>query len=106
MPVKFWGSSWSARTEMGILGWIIVGGIAGWLASLIMAREGQGCFLNIVVGIVGAFIGGIIMNVIGKVGVTGFNFRSLLVAVVGAVILLGFVRLVGGGRGKRRFKNL
>ena len=57
-------------------------------------------------GIVGAFVGGIIMNVIGKVGVTGFNFRSLLVAVVGAVILLGFVRLVGGGRGKRRFKNL
>jgi uncharacterized membrane protein YeaQ/YmgE (transglycosylase-associated protein family) len=74
---------------LGILGWVIIGGIAGWLASRITGTHSrQGCLLDIVVGIVGAFIGGAIFSVLGGVGVTGFNAWSLLVATVGAVILL------------------
>lgn len=82
---------------LGILGWIILGGLAGWLASLITgARRRQGCLLDIVVGIVGAFIGGLIFNLLGGAGVTGFNAYSLLVAFVGAVILLVIVNAIRG----------
>lgn len=82
---------------MGILSWIILGGLAGWIASLIMKTDAsQGTVLNIVVGIVGAVIGGWIMSAIGKYGVTGFNLYSFLVALLGAVILLGIVRLIRG----------
>ncbi len=82
-------------TGMGLIGWIILGAIAGWLASIIMGvNDRQGCIINIVVGIVGAFIGGLIMNFIGGQGVTGFNLPSLLVAVLGAVVLLAIVRVV------------
>lgn len=83
---------------MGILSWIIVGGIAGWLAGLIMKGSGSGVVMNIIIGIVGAFIGGLIMNMIGNVGVTGFNIWSLLVAIVGSVILLAIVGLFRRGR--------
>lgn len=83
---------------MGILSWIIVGGIAGWLAGLIMKGSGSGVFMNIIIGIVGAFIGGLIMNLIGNVGVTGFNLWSLLVALVGSVVLLAVVGLFRRGR--------
>ncbi len=80
---------------MGIIAWIIFGALAGWIASLIMRTDGeQGAFLNIVIGVVGALIGGFIMNVIGKTGVTGFNLYSLLVAIVGAVILIGLVKML------------
>lgn len=78
---------------MGILSWIIVGGVAGWLAGLIMKGSGSGILMNIIIGIIGAFIGGLIMNLIGNVGVTGFNIWSLLVAVVGSIVLLGIVGL-------------
>ena len=83
---------------MGILSWIIVGGIAGWLAGLIMKGSGSGIVMNIVIGIVGAFIGGFIMNLIGNVGMTGFNLWSLLVAIIGSVVLLFIVGLVRRGR--------
>ncbi|MGD9559638.1 MAG: GlsB/YeaQ/YmgE family stress response membrane protein [Oscillospiraceae bacterium] len=83
---------------MGILSWIIVGGIAGWIAGLIMKGSGSGIFMNIVIGIVGAFVGGLIMNLLGDVGVTGFNIWSLLVAVLGSVVLLGIVGLFRRGR--------
>lgn len=83
---------------MGILSWIIVGGIAGWLAGLITKGSGSGLFMNIVIGIVGAFIGGLIMNMIGNIGFTGFNLWSLLVAIVGAVVLLLVVGLFRRGR--------
>lgn len=85
---------------MGILSWIIVGALAGWIAGLIMKGSGSGLFMNIIIGIVGAFIGGLIMNLIGNVGVTGFNLWSLLVAILGAILLLGIVNLFRRGSAK------
>ncbi len=80
---------------MGILAWIILGGVAGWIGSSLMGTDGsQGIILNVVVGVIGAFIGGLIFNFFGGAGVTGFNFYSLLVATFGSVALLWFVNLV------------
>ncbi|HEY3417173.1 MAG TPA: GlsB/YeaQ/YmgE family stress response membrane protein [Armatimonadota bacterium] len=74
---------------MGILGWIVLGALAGWLASIVMGTNArQGCLMDIVVGIVGALIGGFLFRAFGGAGVTGFNLWSLLVAFIGAVILL------------------
>jgi uncharacterized membrane protein YeaQ/YmgE (transglycosylase-associated protein family) len=84
-------------SQMGWLAWIIVGAIAGWLASLVMkTNRQQGLLLDIVVGILGAFIGGFLFNQFGSAGVTGFNIWSVFVAFVGAVVLLAFIRLVNG----------
>jgi len=82
---------------MGIIGWIILGGLAGWIASMIAGtnRE-QGLLGNIIVGIIGAFVGGFIFNLFGGVGVTGFNLWSFIVALVGAVILLFIWRAITG----------
>ncbi len=81
---------------MSIIGWIVLGGLAGWLASIITGRNDRmGCIANIIVGIIGAFIGGWLVSLIGGTGVTGFNLASFVVAVVGAVVLLvivGFIR--------------
>jgi len=78
--------------EMGVMGWIIIGAIAGWIASMFTRNDKQmGAGLNIIVGIIGGFIGGFVMNLIGGSGITGFNVWSLLVATVGAVILLMIV---------------
>ena len=83
---------------MGILAWIILGALAGWLASKLMGTDAQqGAMANIIVGIVGALIGGFVASLLGGSGVTGFNLYSLLVAVVGAVILLAIVKAVRGG---------
>ena len=69
--------------------WIIFGALAGWIASQIMHRDAQmGALANIVVGIIGAFLGGFLMNTVGISGTTGFNIWSLLVAIFGAVVLL------------------
>lgn len=77
---------------LNIIVWILLGGVAGWIASMIMGRNARmGMLGNIVVGILGAIIGGAVMNFIGLAGTTGFNLWSLLVAVVGAVILLAIV---------------
>jgi len=74
--------------------WIIFGAIAGWLASLLVGKaSSQGPLMNIVVGIIGALLGGWLFNQFGASGVTGFNLPSLLVAVVGAVVLLLLVSL-------------
>jgi uncharacterized membrane protein YeaQ/YmgE (transglycosylase-associated protein family) len=79
---------------MNIILWIIFGALAGWLASIIMKTNAQmGALANIIVGIVGALIGGFIMNALGAQGVTGFNLPSLLVAIGGAIVLLFLVRL-------------
>ena len=84
---------------MGFLGWIVLGGLAGWIASMIAKTdESMGVLMNIVVGIIGAFIGGFLFNMFGGEGVTGFNFYSFLVALVGAVVLLMIVRAVSGRR--------
>ena len=78
---------------MNILLWIILGAIAGWVASLIV-KSNQGILLDIIVGIVGAFVGGFIFQAFGASGVTGFNIYSILVAIVGAVVLLFIVKAV------------
>lgn len=80
---------------MGILGWIVIGALAGWIASMITGNDKRmGAGMNILVGIIGGFIGGLVMNLIGGEGITGFNIWSLLVATVGAVILLLVVNAV------------
>jgi len=80
---------------MGIISWIVLGGIAGWLASIVMKRNDRmGCITNILAGIVGAAVGGWVFSLFGKTGVTGFNLPSLLVAFVGAVIVLAVVNLI------------
>jgi uncharacterized membrane protein YeaQ/YmgE (transglycosylase-associated protein family) len=86
---------------MGIILWIVFGAIVGWLASLIMNTDNQqGPLLNIVVGIIGAFIGGFIMNTFGQAGVSGFNLYSLIVAIGGAIVLIGLVQMIRGVRSK------
>lgn len=80
---------------MGILAWVILGGLAGWIGSLIMKTDAsQGILLNIVVGIVGAFIGGLIFNFFGGEGITGFNLYSLVVAIVGSVFFIWITKLI------------
>lgn len=78
---------------MGIILWIIFGGLVGWIASLIMKTDPQqGIVLNIIVGIVGAVIGGWLMNSLGGSSVTGFNLYSFMVAILGAVVLIFVVK--------------
>jgi uncharacterized membrane protein YeaQ/YmgE (transglycosylase-associated protein family) len=80
---------------MNFLLWILLGALAGWIASLIMkTNRQQGTLVDIIVGIVGALIGGFLFETFGRAGVTGFNLYSLLVAVVGAVVLLAIVKAV------------
>lgn len=83
---------------MGLISWLIVGLISGYLASLIVNRSGEGMIRDIILGIVGAFIGGWIFTAMGSEGVNGFNIRSILVAVVGAVVLLVVYHAVAGRR--------
>lgn len=80
---------------MGIITWIIVGGLAGWLASVIVGTNSQqGCLVDIGVGIIGALVGGFLFSILGGVGFTGFNIYSLLVATIGAIVFLLIVRAV------------
>jgi uncharacterized membrane protein YeaQ/YmgE (transglycosylase-associated protein family) len=82
---------------MGIILWLIVGGVIGWLASIIMRTDAQqGIFLNIVVGIIGAFIGGLVMSG-GSINSAPLNLTSFLVSLLGAVVLLAIVNLVRRG---------
>lgn len=83
---------------MNFILWLIIGALAGWIASLIM-KTNQGILVDIIVGIIGAFIGGFIFQTlgVGPQGVSGFNLPSLLVAVVGAVVLLAIVKAVRRG---------
>lgn len=73
---------------MSIIGWIILGLIAGWIASKIVDNRGQGLIINLVLGIVGSLVGGWIFSAIGATPVTGFNFWSLFVSVIGAIVVL------------------
>ncbi len=83
---------------MGIIGWIILGGLAGWVASMIAKTDkSMGIFANIIVGVIGAAIGGFVFSLVGGSGVTGFNIYSFIVALVGALILLWLIRLVRHG---------
>ena len=83
---------------MSIVAWIILGLIAGFIGSKIVNRSGQGLVLDIVLGVVGAVVGGFIFNAIGEVGVTGLNLYSLIVAVIGAVVVLVIYHAVAGRR--------
>lgn len=78
---------------MGILIWIIFGALVGWVASMIM-KGGGDLIWDIIVGIVGALVGGFIMSLIGKSGVGGFDLYSFLVALLGACILIAVVRAI------------
>ncbi len=85
---------------MGFILWLIVGGIVGWLASLVMKTDGQqGILLNVIVGIVGAFIGGWLISPMVGAGTIndGFSIGSLVVSLVGAIILLAIVNLFRRG---------
>ena len=82
---------------MGIIGWIVLGGLAGWVASMFVGNnKTQGLLGNIVAGIIGGVVGGWVFSLLGGAGVTGFNLWSFLVAVVGAVIVLTIWRAITG----------
>ena len=73
---------------MSILAWLVLGLIAGWIGSMIINRRGEGLLLDIVLGVVGAFVGGFLFNMFGAAGVSGLNLYSMLVAVIGSVVVL------------------
>ena len=79
-----------------VIVWLVIGGLAGWLASLLVRGTGLGLLMDIVVGVVGAVIGGWIVEALGGQGFTGFNIWSFIVAFIGAVVLLLIVRLFTG----------
>jgi len=81
---------------MSIIAWIVIGGLAGWIASIVMkTNKKQGLFMDIVVGIIGAFIGGFVLSALGLGGgFTGFNIPSFVTALVGAIILLAALRFL------------
>jgi len=82
---------------MGLCGWIVLGGLAGWIASMIAGTNAKmGLFANIFVGIIGAFVGGLVFNFAGGHGVTGFNLYSFGVALVGSVLVLFIARKITG----------
>ncbi len=82
---------------MSILAWIVLGLIAGFIGSKLVNKTGEGIVLDIVLGIVGAVVGGYLFSIFGAHGVTGVNLYSLLVAVIGAVIVLVLYHAVKGG---------
>jgi uncharacterized membrane protein YeaQ/YmgE (transglycosylase-associated protein family) len=73
---------------MGIIAWLVLGGIAGVLASLLVNKKGEGMLMDIVLGIVGAAVGGFIAQFAGFAGITGLNLYSILIAIGGAVVVL------------------
>jgi len=83
---------------MGIISWIILGVIAGFSGSKIVNKTGQGLIMDIVLGIVGAIVGGVIFSAFGTSGVTGLNIWSLIVAVIGAVVVLWAYHQISGRR--------
>jgi uncharacterized membrane protein YeaQ/YmgE (transglycosylase-associated protein family) len=94
----------AGEKNMNFLIWLIVGGVIGWIASLIMRTDGQqGIILNIVVGIVGAFIGGLLISPLlgaGSINNSGLSVGTFLVSLGGAVILLAIVNLFRRGRAR------
>jgi len=80
---------------LGLILWIILGALAGWIASMIMGTDGSmGPIANIVVGIIGAVVGGFVMSLIGYGGVDGFNVYSIVVAILGAIIVIWLVKAI------------
>ena len=83
---------------MSILAWLILGLIAGFIASKLVNNSGEGLFLDIVLGIVGAFVGGFLFSFAGAAPVTGFNIYSIIVAVIGSVVVLVLYHAIVGRR--------
>lgn len=83
---------------MSILAWVLLGLIAGFIASKLVSRTGGNLLVDLVLGIVGAVVGGFVFNQFGSAGVSGFNLYSLLVATIGAVIVLAIYHLLSGRR--------
>ncbi len=83
---------------MSILGWIVLGLIAGFIGSKIVNKQGEGLILDIVLGIVGAVVGGFLFAQFGATGVTGFNLYSMFVAVIGAIVILVLYHAIFGRR--------
>ena len=81
---------------MSIIGWIVLGLIAGFIASKIVHQQGQGILLDIVLGIVGAIVGGFVFSLFGAAGITGFNLYSMIVAIAGSVGVLWVYHAVTG----------
>ena len=71
---------------MSLLIWALLGAVAGWIASFII--EGRGWMANTIIGVIGAILGGFVMTTFGRTGITGFNIYSLIIAVIGAIVLL------------------
>ena len=81
--------------------WIVVGAVAGWLVSVLMGRDLRGgCCGLVLLGMLGAVLGGFIFTLAGGTPLTGVNLYSVVVALVGSLVLLALVRLAGGGRGR------
>jgi uncharacterized membrane protein YeaQ/YmgE (transglycosylase-associated protein family) len=91
-----WGTT--RRIAMGIISWIVIGLIAGFIGSKIVNRSGEGLIRDIILGIVGAFVGGWIFTAMGQSGVTGVNFYSIFVAVIGAIVVLVAYHTIAGQR--------
>jgi uncharacterized membrane protein YeaQ/YmgE (transglycosylase-associated protein family) len=83
---------------MGIVSWIILGLIAGFIGSRIVDRQGQGFWLDIALGVVGALVGGFLFSLFGASGVTGLNIYSMIVAVVGAIVVMLIYNTLTGRR--------
>jgi uncharacterized membrane protein YeaQ/YmgE (transglycosylase-associated protein family) len=93
------GEASAKETRMGIIAWLVLGLIAGFIASKIVNHTGSGVIMDIVLGVIGAFVGGYIFTFFGGHGVNGFNIYSALVAIVGAVVVLFLYHLIAGRRG-------
>ena len=83
---------------MGILGWLVLGLIAGFIASKLVNRSGGSLVLDLLLGVVGAFVGGFLFTRFGAAGVTGLNLYSILVAIIGAVVVLFIYHAIVGRR--------
>jgi len=83
---------------MSIVGWIVLGLIAGFIASRIVRGSGAGILMDIVLGIVGALVGGFLFDAVGSIGITGFNIWSMFVAVIGSIVVLWIYHAISGRR--------
>jgi uncharacterized membrane protein YeaQ/YmgE (transglycosylase-associated protein family) len=90
----------NGRSDLGIITWIILGLIAGFIGSKIVDKQGQGFWLNIALGIIGALVGGFLFDLFGAAGVTGFNLYSMMVAIVGSIVVLLIYNALTGRRSR------